>query len=101
MRQGCKTDCKSFAVTVSKKGAAGAARPSLEAPRESTLAMPCTRVAISFSPSGPWYTAYIAAMFASSACRPARTSALVVEQLSYSSPLIQRPRFQCKLILVR
>mmetsp|Transcript_34347 Transcript_34347/g.75125 ORF Transcript_34347/g.75125 Transcript_34347/m.75125 type:complete len:263 (-) Transcript_34347:1057-1845(-) len=55
-------------VTVSKKGWEGAPWPSLAAPMARAEARPCTRAAICLSPSGPWYTAYMAEMLASSAC---------------------------------
>ena len=38
------------------------------APAARMLARPCVRVAMVSRPLGPWYTAYMAAMLASSAC---------------------------------
>mmetsp|Transcript_26413 Transcript_26413/g.67197 ORF Transcript_26413/g.67197 Transcript_26413/m.67197 type:complete len:207 (+) Transcript_26413:2206-2826(+) len=55
-------------ATVSKKGAEGVPWPSFLAPAASTHARPLTRAAMVLRPSGPWYTAYSAAMLASSAC---------------------------------
>mmetsp|Transcript_941 Transcript_941/g.2272 ORF Transcript_941/g.2272 Transcript_941/m.2272 type:complete len:254 (-) Transcript_941:944-1705(-) len=57
-----------FTVTVSKKDLFVTVAPIDVAPLAKMLARPCTRLAIVLSPSGPWYTAYIAAMFASRAC---------------------------------
>ena len=54
---------------VSKNGSLATLSPSFSVPAASTAARPCVRSAICFRPSGPWYTAYIAEMLASSACR--------------------------------
>ncbi len=54
------------AVTVSKSSPAISSTPPARSPSASAAACRCTRAAIARSPSGPWYTAYMPAMTASS-----------------------------------
>ena len=56
-------------ATVSKNGSWRTSTPTRRAGRRrAALVSQCTRCAISRRPSGPWYTAYMPAMFASSTC---------------------------------
>ena len=55
-------------VTVSKKCSCATVRPATRNASASTVAYLFTRDAIRRSPSGPWYTAYIAATTANSTC---------------------------------
>ena len=54
--------------SVSKKAAGPTLKPRLSSPCAIRTAFSCTRWAIAFSPCGPWNTAYIEAITASSAC---------------------------------
>jgi hypothetical protein len=55
-------------VTVSKNASCTTSTPPARRPAARVAARPATRVAIARSPSGPWYTAYIEAITASSTC---------------------------------
>ncbi|MNT60489.1 hypothetical protein D3C72_1980720 [compost metagenome] len=55
-------------VSVSKKVALVRVKPSDCRPAASVAARRCTRCAMRFRPCGPWYTAYIDAITASSTC---------------------------------
>mmetsp|Transcript_11110 Transcript_11110/g.46200 ORF Transcript_11110/g.46200 Transcript_11110/m.46200 type:complete len:208 (+) Transcript_11110:1710-2333(+) len=55
-------------VTQSKNSLVLTPWPSFSAPAARTAAMAWQRLAISLRPSGPWYTPYSPAMFASRAC---------------------------------
>jgi hypothetical protein len=56
------------AVTVSKNAACAVAIPAAASPAAIRAAISCVRAAIARSPSGPWYTAYMPAITASSTC---------------------------------
>ena len=55
-------------VIVSKNAAGSTAKPRLSSPFASRTVLRWMRWAIALSPSGPWNTAYIDAITASSAC---------------------------------
>ena len=60
--------CGVRTVIVSKNGASSTVKPSFRNPAASVPVNQWTRRAMARNPSGPWYTAYIDAMTASSTC---------------------------------